>query len=111
MSNTSGLYSKLYEPTKPAQPKKEESTQVHKPTSVQVDKPASTQVDKTTKPQTNKTTSAHVVKTTKLQVVKYTTHLKPDTIKGVKRQALEEDRKDYEIVQEALEDYLKKLRR
>ncbi len=57
------------------------------PTNPQVVKPASPQVDKTTKS----------------QVEKYTTHLRPATIKAVKRYALEEDKKDYEVVQEALD--------
>ena len=44
----------------------------------------------------------------RLTGVKYTTHLKPTTIKAVKLLAVETDRKDYEIVEEALEAYLKK---
>lgn len=57
------------------------------PTPPQAVKPASPQVDKTTKP----------------QVEKYTTHLRPATIKAVKRYALDQDMKDYEVVQEALD--------
>jgi hypothetical protein len=68
--------------------------------SIQVDKTTSTQVVKDTKPQ--------AVKEAKPQIVKYTTHLKPKTIKAVKMLAVETDRKDYEIVEEALEAYLKK---
>jgi hypothetical protein len=41
-------------------------------------------------------------------VVKYTTHLRPATIKALKRVAFESERKDYEIVQEALDAYLKR---
>jgi len=41
-------------------------------------------------------------------LVKYTTHLKPTTNKAVKLLAVETDKKDYEIVEEALEAYLKK---
>ncbi len=91
------------------------------PTSPQVDKPTSGEVVKTTKPQTDKTTkhqvgkttsrqvvkhtSTQVGKTTKPQVEKYTTHLRLSTIKAVKRYALDQDKKDYEIVQEALDLY------
>jgi len=50
--------------------------------------------------------STQVGKTTKPQVVKYTTHLKPETIKAVKRYAVEHDLKDYEVVQQAIESYL-----
>jgi len=45
---------------------------------------------------------------TELLVVKYTTHLRPSTIKALKRVAFESERKDYEIVQEALDAYLKR---
>jgi hypothetical protein len=67
--------------------------------SIQVDKTTSGQVDKRIKPQ--------VVKPTKPRVVKYTTHLKPETIKELKHYALENDQKDYEVMQEAIETYLK----
>jgi len=63
------------------------------------------QIDKST--QVDKTTSKEVVKETKPLIVKYTTHLKPQTIKAVKMLAVETDRKDYEIVEEALGAYLK----
>jgi len=46
-------------------------------------------------------------KTTGTQVVKYTTHLKKETIKAIKRYAVEAELKDYEIVQEAIDRYLK----
>ena len=58
-----------------------------------------------TNPQVAKTTSTQVDKTTKPQVEKYTTHLRPATIKAVKRLALDQDMKDYEVVQEALDLY------
>ena len=72
---------------------------VDKTTSGQTDKPTSQQVDESTSPQT--------IKTTKPLVEKYTTHLRPETIKAIKRTAFESDRKDYEVVQEALDAYLK----
>jgi len=40
-------------------------------------------------------------------LVKYTTHLKPQTIKAVKLLAVETDKKDYELVGEAVSMYLK----
>jgi hypothetical protein len=55
------------------------STQVHKTTSVQTDKPA-----------------------------KYTTHLMPSTIKAVKDWAYHHDMKDYEVVEAAILEFLKK---
>ena len=71
------------------------STQVVKPTNAQVAKRASGRVEESTQP----------------VVVKYTTHLRPETIKALKRVAFEGERKDYEVVQEALDAYLKSLRR
>lgn len=59
-------------------------------TNPQVDKPVYPRVDKPSKP----------------QVEKYTTHLRPETIKAIKRLALEQDSKDYEVVQKALDVYL-----
>jgi hypothetical protein len=95
------------------------------PTSPQVDKPTNPQVDTpppvkdeargkeensghnhiTTKLQVVKTTSRKVAKTAKPQVDKYTTHLKTETIKTIKRAALDGDVKDYQIVQMALDSY------
>jgi len=69
-------------------------------TKPQVVKTTSGQVDKRAKPQT--------VKRVKPRAVKYTTHLKPTTIKAIKLLAVQTDRKDYEIVEEAIEEYLKR---
>jgi len=84
-----------------------ESGQVNKPTKPQVDKTTSTQVVKQANPQVAKTTNKQVDKTASGEVVKYTTHLKKETIKAIKLVALETDCKDYEIVQTALEKYLR----
>ena len=65
----------------------------------QVDKTTSGQVDKETKPQT--------VKPAEPRVVKYTTHLKEEIIKELKRYAVDNDLKDYEVMQEAVNMYLK----
>lgn len=78
--------------------KREAVTPVNMYTKPQVDKTTSGKVDKDTKPQT--------VKTAKPKVVKYTTHLKPAVVKELKRYALENDLKDYEVMQEAVELYL-----
>jgi hypothetical protein len=73
------------------------------------DQPTSTQTHKPTSRQGGKTTTQSVDKPTKPLVYKYTTHLRPETIKAVKRVAFESERKDYEIVQEALDAYLGRL--
>lgn len=61
----------------------------------------------TTSPQTAETTSGEAGKTTKPQVEKYTTHLRPATIKAIKRTAVDRECKDYEIVQQALDAFLR----
>ena len=70
--------------------------------------PTSPQVSKYTTPQTDSRTSGAVGESAPPLVVKYTTHLRPETIKALKRVAFESERKDYEIVQEALDAYLKR---
>jgi len=82
------------------------SPQVDKPTSPQEGKDTSVQADDATNPLADKTTSRQVDKKMKPQVEKYTTHLRPETIKAIKRAALDSDRKDYEVVQAALDQYL-----
>ncbi len=42
---------------------------------------------------------------------RYTTYLKPGTIKAIKWLAVDGERNDYEIVQEALDEYLRRLKR
>jgi len=79
---------------------------------------AVTPVDMYTKPQVDKTTSGKVgkdtkpqkVKNTKPQVVKYTTHLTAKVIKEIKRYAIDNDLKDYEVMQEAIEKFLKDIK-
>jgi hypothetical protein len=79
-----------------------------KATKPQVHKTTSSQVDKAINPLTGESVSREGGKSTKPLVVKYTTHLRPQTIKALKRLAFESERKDYEIVQEALELYLER---
>lgn len=93
--------------TKPQEDKETESIQVDKTTSTQRDKATKQQPDKETRPQGDKKPYTLGDKTTGTQVVKYTTHLKKETIKAIKRYAVEAELKDYEIVQEAIDRYLK----
>lgn len=99
MTKKAKLKEMLKKRTPPFETKREVVTPVDMYTKPQVDKTTSGQVDKDTKPQT--------VKTVKPQVVKYTTHLKEETIKELKRHALDNDLKDYQVMQEAVEMYLK----
>jgi hypothetical protein len=90
------------------QEEKEESTQVDKTTNILVDNPTSGEVHNPAKTQKKgKPTSIQTDKTTTPQVGKYTTHLRPDTIKAIKRYAVEHDIKDYEVVQKALDRFFK----
>ncbi len=83
------------------------SPQGDKPINPQVDKATSREVDITTSQQVGKSTGTQTSKSAKPLVEKYTTHLRPETIKAIKRLAVESDRKDYEVVQQALDEYLK----
>jgi hypothetical protein len=52
----------------------------------------------------HKTTSGEVDEPTRPLVVKYTTHLPAGWIKWIKREAVEREMKDYEIVKLALDN-------
>lgn len=97
----------LMDQRNPLSPQREVVTPVNLYESPQVDKTTSAEEDKSTKPQVHKTTRGAVRKPAKPQVVKYTTHLKPETIKAVKQYAVAHEVKDYEVVQQALDTYLK----
>lgn len=84
--------------------------QVDKPTNGEDSSGTSPQVDMSPRPQVHETTSPQVGKPTSGQVHKYTTHLRQETIKAVKRAAFDRECKDYEIVQQALDAYLREQR-
>jgi hypothetical protein len=85
----------------------DESIQEDKTTNPQEDKTTSIQVDKPTKPQEDETINRQTSKTTSPQIGKYTTHLRPNTVKAIKRYAVEHEIKDYEVVQKALDQFFK----
>ena len=72
------------------QTSKDASRQTGKPVSMQTSKPANLQTGKDAR------------------VVKFSTYLTPSCKKGLKRIAFETDRKDYEVLIEAVEQYLGK---
>lgn len=80
--------------------------QVDNPTNPQGGKESSRQGGKPTSQLVEKSTSPQVDKRGRPLVEKYTTHLRPETIKAIKLAAVEGDRRDYEIVQQALDAYL-----
>ena len=91
--------------TKPAQPaplpEKIAAVQpTSKPASMQTSKPVNTQTGLHANLQTGKPAI----------IEKYSTYLTPACKKGLKRLALETDRKDYEVLIEAVEQYLAKLK-
>ena len=73
-----------------------------KPASQQTDKPANQQRSLETKKQTSKEVNQQASK----PVRKFGSYLTEDSIKALKRIAFETDRKDYEILQDAVDQYL-----
>ncbi len=90
------------QPTAPALPV--DNQDASKPANPQADKQANLQ---TRKPANPKTRLHANPQTGKLATVeKYSTYMRPDSIKEIKRIALETDRKDYEVLDEAVSFYL-----
>lgn len=85
----------------------DESTQEDKTTNLQESEAESIQVNKPAELQSSESISKQTSKTPSPQIGKYTTHLRPDTIKAIKRYAVEYEIKDYEVVQEALDQFFK----
>lgn len=77
---------------------------VNKSTSQQVDIATNGLVDKSTSNQVDKSTNQQVNKPLK----RFTTYLTEESIKGMKRLAVDTDKKDYELYQEAVDKFLKK---
>jgi hypothetical protein len=84
---------------------KTENPQEDKPTNPQEGKARSIQGDKPAKTQNGKNTNGQTSKDTSPPIVKYTTHLRRDTIKAIKRYAVEYEIKDYEVVQKAIDQF------
>jgi len=55
--------------------------------------------------QTSKNTNSQ-----KPPLKKFSSYLNPETIKNLKRLAIEKDKKDYEILQEAVEEYINNMK-
>lgn len=85
----------------------DETTSQPEVKSIQVNKPTKPKAVKEVSREVSKPVSQETSKEVKPLIVKYTTHLKPAVIKAIKLLAVETDRKDYEIVGEAIEKYLK----
>jgi len=82
-----------------------------------VDNSSSQQVEMSTNGQTGAMTKKHVHKETSQPIGegetlrrRYTTYLRPETIKAIKWHALDRERNDYDVVQEALDEYLRRLK-
>ena len=94
----------------PASPQVDKQTnpQTHLPSSPQVDMTASGQADKPTNPQVHQSASGQPITSLPEKAERYTTRLQPSLIKLVKRYAFDHDINDYDVVQNAIRDYLKK---
>ena len=82
------------------------------------DNAVSQQLEMSTSRQADTAMKQHVHKGTNLPIEaaetprrRYTTYLKPETIKAIKWHALDGERNDYDVVQEALDHYLRRLKR
>jgi hypothetical protein len=78
------------------------SDQASKPTREEADKQANQQ----TGLPANQQLGSHFKQTQAPSLKKYSSYLRDDSIKALKLAALEEDRKDYELLQEAVDRYL-----
>jgi len=77
--------------------------QTGKPVNLQASLPTNQQGSKPAYPQARKPASLQTSK----QVKKFSSYLLEPSIRALKRLALDEDKKDYEVLQEALDEYLR----
>jgi hypothetical protein len=77
---------------------------VNKSINQQVNKEINPQISKSINQQTDKSTNQQVNKTRK----RFGTYLTPESIRSMKRLALDTDKDDYEVFQEAIDAYLRK---
>src|SRR5579859_6480393 len=87
---------------------KPERKQTAKPTSPLVHKPTNPQVEKPTNGFVGKPTSGLLPHPINEKPQKYTTHLHPDMVKRIKLFAVQQDIKDYEVVEKALSEYFQR---
>ena len=94
-------------PTKPATTKdfvhKSTNQQVTKSVDQPISKSTTQLADAATNQQVNKSAHQHTSKTLK----RFGSYLTPESLKELKRIAFELDKKDYEVLQEAVDAYLK----
>ncbi len=80
------------------------SQQTNKEVNQQVSKQVNTQTNKSESKQTSLSASQQTNKLLK----KFGSYLTEDSLRGLKRIAFETDRKDYEVLQEAVDQYLQR---
>lgn len=102
------LDTSLMRSTKQQDTQKPASPQAVLPTRPQEDLPVNPQEEKPASGFTHITASPQAGKIITEVVEKYTTRLEPSLIKRVKHYALEHDIKDYEVVKQAVKEYLEK---
>ena len=94
------------------------SKPVNQQTSKEVNQFASKPADQQVSKETNQQTSKEVKKQTNLpanqqtskSLKKFSSYLTEESLKGMKRNAFETDRKDYEVLQEAVDQYLQRVK-
>jgi hypothetical protein len=84
---------------------KPESNEFELPVAPQTISAADTQVVKEEDTRSNKSAANQKHRIDGVLIRKYTTHLPPSMIKAIKQRALDTDRKDYEVMFEAISRY------
>ncbi len=82
----------------------EKTENVYKSTNQQAGNETNQQINKSVSPQVNKETNQQVNKSTK----RFTTYLTEESIRAMKRLAIDTGKKDYELFQDAVDKYLKR---
>ncbi|HEX2243662.1 MAG TPA: hypothetical protein VHK27_10490 [Gammaproteobacteria bacterium] len=114
ITNLGAIDQKLYQPPtkEPAQPSpappQPENLKTGKPETPLSGKPENRKEGNQGFMNTRKPENLNTGKPDFVKAEKYSTQLQPELIKQVKQYALEHDLKDYEVVQIALREYLKK---
>ncbi len=97
----------------PAMTQQEENFFASKPVNHQGSKPSRKQTSLPVNPQTSKDVSRQITLPANQQgsklLKKFSSYLTEESLKKLKRIAFETDRKDYEVLQEAVDQYLKQV--
>ncbi len=87
------------------------SKPVNQQTNKEADHQTSRQANIQTSKSVSKQTSLPPNQQTNKLLKKFGSYLPPDSLRGLKRIAFETDRKDYEVLQEAVDQYLERVKK